>query len=78
MLKFMSLTLRNFMSFGNQNTVIQLDRSGTTLIVGEDLDNTANGQGANGVGKTTVVNALAYAVYDKPISSISKDKPPVP
>jgi len=61
------------MSFGNQNTVIQLDRSGTTLILGEDLDNTANGQGANGVGKTTIVNALAYAVYDKPISSISKD-----
>jgi len=73
MLRFISLTLRNFMSFGNQTTVIQLDIPGTTLIVGEDLDNTSNGQGANGVGKTTIVNALAYAVYDKPISTISKD-----
>ena len=73
MLRFISLTLRNFMSFGNQTTVIQLDRPGTTLIVGEDMDNTSNGQGANGVGKTTIVNALAYAVYDKPISNISKD-----
>jgi DNA repair exonuclease SbcCD ATPase subunit len=61
------------MSFGNQTTVIQLDRPGTTLIVGEDLDNTSNGQGANGVGKTTIVNALAYAMYDKPVSNISKD-----
>jgi len=73
MIRFTSLTLRNFMSFGNQTTVIQLDRPGTTLIVGEDLDNTSNGQGANGVGKTTIVNALAYAAYDKPVSSISKD-----
>jgi DNA repair exonuclease SbcCD ATPase subunit len=61
------------MSFGNQTTVVQLDRSGTTLIVGEDLDNTSNGLGANGVGKTTIVNALAYAMYDKPVSNISKD-----
>ena len=73
MLKFVSLTLRNFLSYGNQTTIVNLDRSGTTLIVGEDMDNTSNGQGANGVGKTVIVNALAYAVYDKPISSISKD-----
>lgn len=73
MIRFLSLTLKNFMSFGNQTTVFQLDRPGTTLVVGEDLDNTANGQGANGTGKTTIINALAYAVYDKPISSISKD-----
>jgi len=73
MLKFVSLTLRNFLSYGNQTTIVELDRSGTTLIVGEDMDNTSNGQGANGVGKTVIVNALAYAVYDKPISNISKD-----
>lgn len=73
MLKFVSLTLRNFLSYGNQTTIVNLDRSGTTLIVGEDMDNTSNGQGANGVGKTVIVNALAYAVYDKPISNISKD-----
>jgi DNA repair exonuclease SbcCD ATPase subunit len=52
---------------------VELDNTGTTLIVGEDLDNTSNGQGANGVGKSTVINAVAYAMYDKPISNISKD-----
>lgn len=73
MLRFISLTMRNFLSYGNQTTVIQLDRAGTTLIVGEDLDNTSNGQGANGVGKTVIINALAYGLYDKPVSNISKD-----
>ena len=73
MLRFISITMRNFLSYGNNTTVVQLDRPGTTLIVGEDLDNTANGQGANGVGKTTMINALAYAIFDKPVSSISKD-----
>jgi len=61
------------MSYGNNTTIVQLDRSGTTLIVGEDLDNTSGGTGANGVGKTVVINALAYAVYGKPLSNISLD-----
>lgn len=73
MIKFISLSLRNFLSYGNNTTIIQLDRPGTTLIVGEDLDNTSNGQGANGTGKTAIINALTYAIYDKPISNISKD-----
>jgi len=61
------------MSYGNNTTVVQLDRNGTTLIVGEDLDNTSGGTGANGVGKTVIINALAYAVYGKPLSNISLD-----
>lgn len=73
MIKFISITLRNFMSYGNNTTVIQLDRAGTTLIVGEDLDNTSGGTGANGVGKTVIINALSYAIYGKPLSDISLD-----
>jgi DNA repair exonuclease SbcCD ATPase subunit len=73
MIRFQSLTLRNFMSYGNNTTVIGFDTAGTTLIVGEDLDNTSNGQGGNGVGKTTLMNALVYALYDRPISDIKVD-----
>lgn len=50
-LKFLNLTLRNFMSFGNNVTVFPLENPGTTFIIGQDLDNTSNGQGGNGVGK---------------------------
>jgi hypothetical protein len=35
-----------------------LDRPGTTLVLGEDLDNTSSGTGANGVGKASSVDAL--------------------
>lgn len=73
MINFKTLTIKNFLSYGSEPTVIPLDRPGTTLILGEDLDNTTNGIGANGVGKTVIINALAYGVYDKPISNISKD-----
>ena len=73
MIEFSLLSLRNFLSYGNNTTIFDLRRPGTTLIVGENLDNTSDGQGANGVGKSTIVNAITYALYDKPVSDISKD-----
>jgi len=73
-IKFKSLSLRNFLSYGNNITIVELSKPGTILIVGEDLDDTTEGTGGNGVGKTTLLNALTYAIYDKPISDISKDK----
>lgn len=73
MIKFKQLSIKNFLSYGEAPTVINLDDTGTTLIVGEDLDNTASGTGANGVGKTVWINALIYALYGKPLSNISLD-----
>ena len=73
MIEFSSLSLRNFLSYGNNTTVVPIDRPGATLIIGENLDDTANGKGANGVGKSAIINALTYAVFDKPVSNISKD-----
>lgn len=73
MLKFKSISIRNFLSYGTVPTIIPLDRPGTTLVLGENLDATSSGVGSNGVGKTAVINALTYALYDAPISSISKD-----
>lgn len=64
------LTLRNFLSFGNETSEIDLSFKGTVHIIGENLDTS----GANGVGKTTLLNAILYALYGKPISNISKDR----
>jgi DNA repair exonuclease SbcCD ATPase subunit len=72
-IEFKRLKLTNFMSYGKVPTEIELDKTGTTLIIGEDLDNTTNGQSSNGCGKTTLMNALTYAIYDKPISDIRVD-----
>lgn len=68
--KFKTITIRNFLGFGNSDSEVDLSYEGTTLILGENLDK----GGANGVGKTTVINAISYALYNKPISSISKEK----
>jgi len=72
MIKIKTVTIRNFFSYGNQNTVVDLTAKGTTMIVGENLDDTSQGKSANGVGKTVIVNALTYALYEQPVSKIEK------
>ena len=66
-ISFKEIQIRNFMSFGNQLTAIDLTYYGSTLIVGENLDANSN----NGAGKTTIINALCYALYNKPFDNIS-------
>lgn len=67
---FKSIKLKNFMSFSNLTTEINLDYTGTTLIIGENLDN----GGSSGAGKSTLINAISYCLYDKIPSNVSKDK----
>ena len=67
-IEFVSVSIRNFLSYGNNTTVIQLQRPGTTLIMGENLDRTEHGREGNGCGKSTLLNAIVYALYDRPIS----------
>ncbi len=72
-LTFISVALRNFLSFGNNLTLIPLNEPGTTLIVGENLDNTTQGNTSNGCGKSTIINAIIYALYGEPLSDIKLD-----
>lgn len=62
-----SIELRNFLSFGNATITVDLTSLGSTLIVGENLDT----MGANGCGKSAIINAICYALYNKPFDSIS-------
>jgi len=73
MITFKTLSMRNFFSYGNVPTIVQLDKPGTTLILGENLDDTSSGIRSNGVGKTVIINAICYACYDKTISPVTKD-----
>jgi DNA repair exonuclease SbcCD ATPase subunit len=61
------LRLRNFLSFGNNFTEINLNILGSTLILGENID----AGGANGCGKTAIINAICYAFFNKPFDNIS-------
>lgn len=67
---FKTLTIRNFMSFGNIDQVIKLDQIGTTLIIGKNIDE----GGSSGAGKSTLNAALSYVLFDKIPSGVSKEK----
>ena len=67
---FKEIKFRNFMSFGNLWTTVDLESTGTTLIIGENLDCGIS----SGAGKSTLINALSYCLYDKIPATVSKDK----
>ncbi len=73
MLRFEEVSFRNFLSFGNKLSTFKLDSAGTTLIVGRNLDN-PNSVSSNGSGKTTILQAISYALYNKSLSGISKER----
>ena len=61
MIIFNTIRWKNFLSTGNQFTEIKLDRSHSTLIVGE-----------NGGGKSTMLDALCFSLFGKPFRNINK------
>ncbi len=72
MIKFNNLTIKNFMSVGNVTQGLRMNQHGLTLVLGNNLD--LGGDGArNGVGKTTMVNALSYAIYGNALTNIRKE-----
>jgi len=69
-----SLSVKNFMSVGNATQGIDFDRRDLTLVLGENLDLGGDDSGArNGTGKTTIINALSYALYGNALTNIKKD-----
>ena len=61
MILFSKLRYRNFLSTGNNFTELDLTRSKTTLVVGH-----------NGAGKSTMLDALSFALFGKPHRNINK------
>jgi len=72
MIQIKNLTVKNFMSVGNATQGIDFDRQDLTLVLGENLDLGGDGS-RNGTGKTTIINALSYAMYGQALSNIRKD-----
>lgn len=72
MLQIKNLTVKNFMSVGNATQAIAFDRKDLTLVLGENLDLGGDGS-RNGTGKTTIINALSYALFGQALSNIRKD-----
>ena len=74
MFKITDITVKNFMSVGNSTQGIQFDRNDLTLVLGKNLDLGGDDSGArNGTGKTTIINALSYALYGEALTKIRKE-----
>ena len=61
MITFEKIRWKNFLSTGDQWTEIILNKSSTTLVVG-----------TNGAGKSTMLDALCFALFNKPYRKINK------
>jgi DNA repair exonuclease SbcCD ATPase subunit len=72
MIRIRNLTVRNFMSVGNATQAVNFDRRDLTLVLGENLDLGGDGS-RNGTGKTTIINALSYALYGQALTNIRRD-----
>ena len=60
MIKFKKIRWKNFLSTGNIYNEMQLDKTETTLVLGE-----------NGAGKSTMLDALCFVVFNKPYRSVN-------
>ena len=60
MICFESITFQNFLSVGNQPTTVNLNETKTTLI-----------HGLNGSGKSTVLDVICYALFNKPFRRVN-------
>ena len=61
MITFKKIRWRNFLSTGNNFNEVELDKSGTCLIIG-----------SNGSGKSTILDALTFSLFGKPFRKINK------
>jgi DNA repair exonuclease SbcCD ATPase subunit len=74
MIKIKELTVKNFMSVGNQTQAVDFNKEHLTLVLGENLDMGGDDSGSrNGTGKTTIVNALSFALFGNALTNIKKD-----
>ena len=63
MITFKKIRYKNFLSTGQQFIEIELDKSPTTLVIGE-----------NGAGKSTLLDALCFGLFQRPFRIIKKDQ----
>jgi len=69
-----NITTKNFLSVGNLTQAVNFNKEHLTLVLGSNLDLGGDDAGSkNGTGKTTIANALSYALYGQALTNIKKE-----
>ena len=63
MIIFKKVRYKNFLSTGQQFIEIDLDTAPTTLVIGD-----------NGAGKSTMLDAMCFGLFNKPFRAVKKDQ----
>ena len=63
MIEFKTVRYKNFLSTGQQFIEVPLNKGGTTLVIGD-----------NGSGKSTMLDALCFGLFNRPFRDIKKDQ----
>ncbi len=67
------LGFKNFLSFGNVETVVSMDDNLVSVVMGENLD-TGGEDSRNGVGKSAIVDSLCFVLFGSTLRGISNQK----
>jgi len=71
LLTIKELTVKNFMSVGNQAQAINFADKSLVLVIGENMDlGGDDARARNGTGKTTIINALSYVFFGEALTNI--------
>lgn len=64
-----NVTMKNFLSCGNVTQTVELDKNGLCLVLGDNVDMGGNGS-RNGVGKSTILQAISFGLYGQSLTNI--------
>lgn len=74
MITIKNITVKNFMSVGQNTQAVNFNTKNLILVLGENIDLGGEDAGSrNGVGKTVILNALSYALYGEALTRIKKE-----
>ena len=74
MIRLKTLTVKNFMSVGNVTQALNFEGHELTLVLGQNIDLGGDDAGSrNGTGKTTILNALSFALFGDALTNIKRD-----
>lgn len=72
MIKLKSVSMKNFQSIGNVTQTVRLDSDSLILVLGANLDQ-GHQDYRNGTGKTTITQAISFAIFGNAMTNIRKD-----